>query len=109
VIGTLSAARDGSTTSASSILPDGDGHASRYATIAQTMGLSQADACGYFMEELLSGVEVRLEGYVLRGRLTTIGITDSVKYDGSASFERFEYPSCLPGVHRRSSSTPPSA
>lgn len=36
-----------------------------------------------------------MRGYVLHGRLTTIGITDSVKYAGTNSFERFEYPTRL--------------
>jgi hypothetical protein len=39
---------------------------------------------------------VTLEGYVHEGRVTTIGVTDSVKYPGTLSFERFEYPSALP-------------
>ena len=47
-------------------------------------------------EELLSGTEVTLEGYVHEARATTIGVTDSVKYPGTLSFERFEYPSALP-------------
>jgi hypothetical protein len=51
---------------------------------------------GFLGEELLSGEEVTLEGYVKAGKATTIGVTDSVKYDGTLSFERFEYPSHLP-------------
>ena len=43
-----------------------------------------------------SGQEVTLEGFSHRGRVTTIGVTDSVKYPGTNSFERFEYPSRLP-------------
>ena len=39
------------------------------------------------------GDEVTLEGYVSGGEVTTIGVTDSVKYPGTLSFERFEYPS----------------
>jgi hypothetical protein len=76
-------------------LLDGNGHARRYATIAEMMGLAPTDACGYLVEELLRGDEATLEGYVLRGRLITIGITDSVKYAGTNSFERFEYPTRL--------------
>ena len=52
-------------------------------------------AYGYLAEELLTGLEVTLEGYVHRGRVTTIGVTDSVTYEGTISFERFEYPTRL--------------
>jgi hypothetical protein len=73
-----------------------DDHARQYTAIAELMGLAPADACRYLMEELLSGQEVTLEGYVFGRRWTTIGITDSVKYPGTASFEYFEYPTSLP-------------
>jgi hypothetical protein len=72
------------------------GYAQRYAPIAALMGLPVIEACGYLMEELMSGDEATLEGYVLGGRLTTIGITDSAKYHHTDSFERFEYPSRVP-------------
>lgn len=74
---------------------NGNAYANRYAPIAELMGLSAAEACGYLMEELMTGVEATVEGYVLGGRLTTIGITDSAKYDHVDSFERFEYPTRL--------------
>jgi hypothetical protein len=51
---------------------------------------------GLLSEEVLTGAEVTLEGYVHGGRVTTVGITDSVMYPGTSSFERFEYPSRLP-------------
>ena len=37
-----------------------------------------------------------VEGYVHAGRVTIVGVTDSVMYEGTLSFERFEYPSRLP-------------
>jgi hypothetical protein len=43
----------------------------------------------------VAGDEVTLEGYVREGEVTVIGVTDSVKYAGTNSFERFEYPSAL--------------
>ena len=46
----------------------------------------------------MAGDEVTLEGYVHEGELTVIGVTDSVKYPGTNSFERFEYPSALPAA-----------
>jgi biotin carboxylase len=50
---------------------------------------------GFLVEELARGAEVTLEGYVYDGRATVIGITDSIMYAGTNSFERFEYPSLL--------------
>ncbi|HEU4448832.1 MAG TPA: ATP-grasp domain-containing protein [Gaiellaceae bacterium] len=73
-----------------------DRYTARYAEIAALAGADPADAHGFLAEELLSGAEVTLEGYVHEGRVTTIGVTDSVKYPGTLSFERFEYPSALP-------------
>lgn len=72
-----------------------DRYTSRYAEIASLAGADPAGVHGFLAEELLSGDEVTLEGYVHDGRTTTIGITDSVKYPGTLSFERFEYPSAL--------------
>jgi hypothetical protein len=72
-----------------------DRYTTRYAEIAALAGANPADAHGFLAEELLSGAEVTLEGYVHGGRVTTIGVTDSVKYPGTLSFERFEYPSAL--------------
>jgi biotin carboxylase len=73
-----------------------DRYTSRYAEIAALAGADPAAAHGFMAEELLSGAEVTLEGYVHDGRVTTIGVTDSVKYPGTLSFESFEYPSALP-------------
>lgn len=63
---------------------------------AKLSGLSQDDIRGFLVEELVEGDEVTLEGFVHEGRVTVIGVTDSVKYPGTSSFERFEYPSALP-------------
>lgn len=73
-----------------------DRYTSRYAEIALLAGADPASVHGFLAEELLSGLEVTLEGYVHGGAVTTIGITDSVKYPETLSFERFEYPSSLP-------------
>jgi hypothetical protein len=73
-----------------------DGYADRYGAIAALAGADPARAHGFLAEELLDGLEVTLEGYVHRGRVTTVGVTDSVMYAGTISFERFEYPSSLP-------------
>jgi biotin carboxylase len=58
-------------------------------------GLSQDAVRGFLVEELVAGDEVTLEGFVDKGQVTVIGVTDSVKYAGTNSFERFEYPSAL--------------
>jgi biotin carboxylase len=53
-------------------------------------------------EELLAGQQVTLEGYVHRGAVRTLGVTDSVMFPGTLAFERFDYPSRLPdGVQQR--------
>jgi biotin carboxylase len=72
-----------------------DGYADRYAAIAALAGADPARAHGFLAEELLKGLEVTLEGYVHKGRVTTVGVTDSLMYPGTISFERFEYPSAL--------------
>jgi hypothetical protein len=77
-----------------------DRYTTRYAEIAALAGADPSNAHGFLAEELLSGSEVTLEGYVHGGRATTIGVTDSVKYPGTLSFERFEYPSALPEERR---------
>jgi hypothetical protein len=72
-----------------------DDYVMRYGRIAALAGSHPDAAHGFIAEELLSGLEVTLEGYVHRGVVTTIGVTDSVKYPGTLSFERFEYPTTL--------------
>jgi ATP-grasp domain len=72
-----------------------DSYTTRYARIAALAGADPETVHGFIAEELLSGDEVTLEGYVHGGRATTIGVTDSVKYPGTFSFERFDYPSSL--------------
>ena len=76
-------------------LVDVDDYLSGYARIAELAGLHPDAVRGFLAEELLEGGEVTLEGYVHQGEVVTIGITDSVKYPGTNSFERFEYPSAL--------------
>jgi len=46
-------------------------------------------------EELLRGRQFTFEGYMKDGRLTTVGVTDSIMHPNAISFERFEYPSVL--------------
>ncbi len=67
-----------------------------YGRIAELAGLDARSVRAFLAEELLPGPEVTLEGYMFEGEMTVIGVTDSVKYAGTNSFERFEYPSLLP-------------
>lgn len=47
-------------------------------------------------EELLEGRLVTFEGFMHAGRMTAIGVTDSVLHPNGISFVRFDYPSALP-------------
>jgi hypothetical protein len=69
-----------------------------YARLARLAGVNPESTRGFLVEQLVTGAEVTLEGYVRHGVVTTIGVTDSVKYPGTNSFERFEYPSALAAV-----------
>jgi biotin carboxylase len=79
------------------LLEDGDPYMAGYARIAELAGLHPGAVRGFLAEELLEGDEVTVEGYVHGGKVTVIGVTDSVKYPGTNSFERFEYPSAHAG------------
>jgi biotin carboxylase len=70
----------------------GDDYMEGWTQIAALAGFPPHGSRGFIAEELLTGEEVTLEGYVRDGSVTVIGITDSVKYEGTSSFERFEYP-----------------
>jgi hypothetical protein len=69
-----------------------DGYA-RLAALALPAPLSTR---GFLVEEVVTGDEVTLEGYVFDGTVTVVGVTDSLKYAGTNSFEGFAYPSSLP-------------
>jgi hypothetical protein len=81
-------------------LHEADRYTARYAEIAALAGGDPERVHGFIGEELLAGDEVTLEGYVHGGEVTTIGVTDSVKYPGTLSFERFDYPSRLAEEHQ---------
>jgi hypothetical protein len=74
-------------------LPAHDEYLDAYVRLAELAALPTDELRGFVAEELAEGEEVTLEGYVHAGRVTVIGVTDSVKYPGTNSFERFEYPS----------------
>ena len=46
-------------------------------------------------EEVLRGPQVTVNGYARDGRVTMLGVVDSVMYPGTDQFQRFQYPSRL--------------
>jgi hypothetical protein len=65
--------------------------------------LAQAYAMGFrvdshhmIAEELLTGVQVTVEGIACGGEITILGIVDALMYPGTIAFQRFEYPSAVP-------------
>ncbi len=48
------------------------------------------------VEEMLEGRLVTFEGFVHAGKMTAVGVTDSVLHPNGISFVRFDYPSALP-------------
>lgn len=53
------------------------------------------DASFLIGEELLTGHQVTVEGFVLDGQVQVTGILDSIMYPGTQSFERFVLPSAV--------------
>ncbi|MQA14611.1 MAG: ATP-grasp domain-containing protein [Pseudonocardiaceae bacterium] len=47
-------------------------------------------------EEAITGQQVTLEGYRYQGEVHIYGVVDSVRYENSPSFLRYQYPSSLP-------------
>lgn len=56
----------------------------------------ELDGSLFIAEQFLEGSQVTVEGYSFQGDVFIMGITDSIMYPGTSSFERFEYPSKLP-------------
>ena len=48
-------------------------------------------------EGILQGVQVTANGFARDGRVTMLGTVDSLMYPGTDQFQRFQYPSLLPG------------
>lgn len=51
-------------------------------------------------EELLTGVQLNLDGYVHEGQVHTLGVIDANMYPGTQAFASFEYPSRVPAEVR---------
>ena len=56
------------------------------------------DANHFIGEELIAGDQVTVDGFVWDGDVEVMGIVDSVMFEGTNIFERFEYPSRLPAA-----------
>jgi predicted ATP-grasp superfamily ATP-dependent carboligase len=54
------------------------------------------DAYYMLAEEMLTGLQLTIEGYSFQGEIDFFGIVDSIMFPGTLSFKRFEYPSKLP-------------
>ena len=63
---------------------------------AAPAGLAHVDGNWLLAEELMGGRQCCLEGYVNGGRVTVLGIVDSIRLANRVSFTRFQYPSRLP-------------
>ncbi|GAB3292387.1 ATP-grasp domain-containing protein [Parasphingorhabdus pacifica] len=48
-------------------------------------------------EEAVGGQQVTVEGYIRHGQVCAQGVIDSINYEGTSSFLRYQYPSQLPG------------
>jgi len=54
------------------------------------------DGSHFIVEEVLSGQQVTVEGFLDERGVELLGIVDSTMYPGTSSFARFDYPSALP-------------
>ena len=54
------------------------------------------DANYFIGEEIISGMQVTVDGFVWEKNVTILGVIDSVMFPDTNVFERFEYPSRLP-------------
>jgi biotin carboxylase len=66
------------------------------ASPAVPAGALQIGADWLIAEALMGGRQCTLDGMMLGGRLTVIGIVDSIRLRNRVSFTRFDYPSDLP-------------
>ncbi|MGE0358568.1 MAG: acetyl-CoA carboxylase biotin carboxylase subunit family protein [Burkholderiales bacterium] len=51
-------------------------------------------------EEIVDGAQVTVNGFARQGRVTMLGVVDSVMFPRTDHFQRFQYPSALP-AHRQ--------
>ncbi len=49
-------------------------------------------------EEIVDGAQVTVNGFARGGRISMLGVVDSLMYPGTDQFQRFQYPSALPAA-----------
>jgi hypothetical protein len=58
----------------------------------------EAEPFSMIAEEIIEGRQVTVNGYARDGRITMLGVVDSIMYPGTDHFQRFQYPSELPAA-----------
>jgi hypothetical protein len=66
----------------------------KYVELPPEIATAGGQAC--LAEEAITGRQLTVEGYRYQGEVVIYGVVDSVTYDNSPSFQRFQYPSSLP-------------
>jgi hypothetical protein len=66
----------------------------KYVDLPPEIAAVGGQAC--LAEEAITGRQLTVEGYRYNGKVVIYGVVDSVRYDNSPSFLRFQYPSSLP-------------
>ena len=56
----------------------------------------QEEPFSMIAEELIDGQQVTVNGFAHEGRVTMLGVVDTVMYPGTDQFQRFQYPSAVP-------------
>ena len=66
----------------------------KYVDLPPEIAAAGGQSC--LAEEAITGRQVTVEGYRYRGEVVIYGVVDSVHYENSPSFQRFQYPSSVP-------------
>lgn len=67
----------------------------RFAQVMRAHAELREDPFSMVCEGIVRGRQVTANGFARRGRVTLLGIVDSVMYPGTDHFQRFQYPSTL--------------
>ncbi|TDC60851.1 biotin carboxylase [Actinomadura sp. GC306] len=59
--------------------------------------IARAGGMACLAEESIEGAQVTVEGCRFDGEVHVYGVVDSIDYPGRPTFQRYRYPSCLPG------------
>ncbi|MGD8567410.1 MAG: ATP-grasp domain-containing protein [Gammaproteobacteria bacterium] len=69
-------------------------HVLEYAQLPED--IADVDFSYCIAEQMVSGRQCTLEGYVFKGDFRVFGVVDSIRYANRSTFYRYEYPSRLP-------------